>query len=255
MRLGREVEDGKRDGVFRKYPFLDTRGEPTWKGKFPTLEAVTEQQRKMVDDVDWQREYLLNIVRGEDQVVPLEWIRYYDKLPSDLYFYRTVYIGVDLAISEATTADYTAMVSVLIYGFGDDFGLYILPHPTNKRLDFPDTVEQIKELYYEAYELKGPVEIYVEQVGYQKAVIDQLSASGFPVEGVPITSDKRARLAVASSLIKSGHVHFPRTGAEELIQQIVGFGREHHDDLVDAFTLAINQASGVNRELLRVYRI
>jgi hypothetical protein len=36
-------------------------------------------------------------------------------------------------------------------------------------------------------------------------------------------------------MIKSGKVLFPRTGCEQLIDQIVHFGVEKHDDLADAF--------------------
>lgn len=34
-------------------------------------------------------------------------------------------------------------------------------------------------------------------------------------------------------------VLFPETGCERLIEQLVGFGVEKHDDLVDAFTMAL----------------
>lgn len=34
-------------------------------------------------------------------------------------------------------------------------------------------------------------------------------------------------------------VFFPKQGAEELIQQLVYFGVEKHDDLVDAFTIVL----------------
>ena len=37
-------------------------------------------------------------------------------------------------------------------------------------------------------------------------------------------------------MIKSGKVKFPRQGAEQLINQIVHFGVEKHDDLADAFS-------------------
>ena len=38
-----------------------------------------------------------------------------------------------------------------------------------------------------------------------------------------------------------GHVLFPRFGAEHLIQQLVGFGIEKHDDLVDALCILIQK--------------
>ena len=40
-------------------------------------------------------------------------------------------------------------------------------------------------------------------------------------------------------MIQSGKILFPENGAEELITQLVGFGVEKHDDLVDAFSSVI----------------
>jgi phage terminase large subunit-like protein len=40
-----------------------------------------------------------------------------------------------------------------------------------------------------------------------------------------------------SHLIQSGQVLFPRLGAENLILQLTGFGKESHDDLADAFAI------------------
>jgi hypothetical protein len=54
--------------------------------------------------------------------------------------------------------------------------------------------------------------------------------------------DKRARLALTSHAVQSGQVLFPRQGAEDLINQLVNFGIEKHDDLADAFSLLIIKA-------------
>ena len=37
----------------------------------------------------------------------------------------------------------------------------------------------------------------------------------------------------------NGGVLFPKHGAKKLIDQIIGFGVEKHDDMVDAFTLLV----------------
>jgi predicted phage terminase large subunit-like protein len=60
-----------------------------------------------------------------------------------------------------------------------------------------------------------------------------------PVEGIPAIGDKRARLKIAAQYIKNGTVLFPRHGAEELIIQLLNFGNEEHDDLVDALVYLI----------------
>ena len=63
---------------------------------------------------------------------------------------------------------------------------------------------------------------------------------GVKAEAIKPKGDKRTRLALTSTSIKSGVVKFPRQGCERLIQQLVGFGVEKHDDLADAFSLLVN---------------
>jgi predicted phage terminase large subunit-like protein len=77
----------------------------------------------------------------------------------------------------------------------------------------------------------------IEDVAYQRALPQQLIEEGFRnvVTTKPGSQDKRTRLILTANLIKSGKVLFPRQGAEQLIQQIVHFGVEKHDDLADAF--------------------
>jgi phage terminase large subunit-like protein len=54
-----------------------------------------------------------------------------------------------------------------------------------------------------------------------------------------VGSDKRARLRSASVFIQNNMVRFPRKGCEDLIAQILGFGIEDHDDLMDAFVYLV----------------
>jgi predicted phage terminase large subunit-like protein len=61
----------------------------------------------------------------------------------------------------------------------------------------------------------------------------------FSVRAMHPIKDKRARLRVAARYIKNGTVKFPRKGCEELIKQLLGFGVEKHDDLVDALVWLI----------------
>jgi predicted phage terminase large subunit-like protein len=85
------------------------------------------------------------------------------------------------------------------------------------------------------------VKVLVEEVGYQKAVIDQLQNEDCDAIGVKVSTDKRARLITVGNMIECGKIVFPRHGSEELIRQIVGFGVEKYCDLVDAFTLVANK--------------
>lgn len=248
MRLREDIEDKQIGGVFKSYPLLD--GQTIlWPGKYPTMEDIEEEQRKAANDYAWQREYLLNIVPAEDQVIDPAWIQYYNEVPLRVrlfndYSYRShieVRVGIDLAISKRDTADYTAMVPAALYETKKGhYDIYILPKIINKRLSFPETVETCKlvnESYKQIEEWSGPV-LVIEDVAYQSALPQQLKEEGLKnVKTIkPGNSDKRTRLMLTANLIKTGRIKFPREGAEQLIQQIVHFGVEKHDDLADAFS-------------------
>jgi predicted phage terminase large subunit-like protein len=72
-------------------------------------------------------------------------------------------------------------------------------------------------------------------------MVENLKNDRYEVEGVKSTTNKESRLSAISYLVQSGSVLFPRQGAEELITQLLGFGTEKHDDLVDAFSLLISR--------------
>ncbi len=245
MRLRRDIDEGQRNGIFKMFPLLTTEGAVAWPGKYPTQEAIAEEKMKSGNEYAWQREYLLRIVPDEDQVIQKTWIHYYDALPQRRDTYHGIFTGVDLAISQKETADYTAMVSALI-SHDENFCVYILPNIINKRMNFPETIKQIKDIS-DANKKIYSSHILVEEVGYQKAVVDQLTHDALNVEGIKVSADKRSRLISISAMIQSGKIKFPRHGAEALIRQIVGFGVERHDDLVDAFTLVAHHAIQFDR--------
>ncbi len=248
MRIKEDVEKKKIDGVFKEYPLIKN-GEIMWPGKYASMEEIETEKRKAGNEYAWQREYLLNIVPNEDQAINREWIQYYDVIPERHMLecgYRAhteVRVGIDLAISKNDTADYTAMVPALVFETKKgDFDIYILPKIVNKRLNFPETVETCK-LMNESYKKDNhETTLVVEDVAYQKALPQQLINEGiWNVKTMkPGNSDKRSRLALTSNMIKCGKIKFPRTGAEELINQIVHFGVEKHDDLADAFSILVH---------------
>lgn len=262
MRLKGEVEAGYIDGNFLYFPLIDGKGKCLWPGKYTSEQDLETERKKIGNDIAWQREYLLNIVPDEDQAIFPDWIQYYDKIPEPIMFedgyssHREIRIGIDPAISQSNVADYTAMVPALLFETSNGYVIYILPKIINKRLTFPETVDTCKLLdqSYSTY-IKGLHPIFiVEDVGYQKALPQQLKIEGIlnVVTTRPGNQDKRTRLVLTANMIKSGKVLFPKQGAEELIQQIVHFGVEKNDDLADAFS---NLMHSVNQKPPYVPRI
>lgn len=248
MRLKEEREKDIIDGNFLYYPLINGKGECLWPGKYPSDQDVEMERKKVGNEITWQQEYLLNIVPLEDQAIFPEWINYYDELPEPLQLFggysshREVRVGIDPAISKSSMADYTAMVPGMLFETGKGYKLYILPKIINKRLNFPETVETCKVIVESYKKDFNRVKLVVEDVAYQKALPQQLNFDGVRdvVTTRPGHQDKRSRLVLTANLIKTGQVLFPREGAEELIQQIIHFGVEKHDDLADAFINLVN---------------
>lgn len=247
MRL-KEAFDAKiMQGMFRSYPVVK-QGQPLWRGKYPDAKALRREELRVGNRVAWHREYLLEILPTEDQVVHREWLRYYDELPernkdhedNTLRYYNT-YLGIDLAISQKDTADYTAMVAVHVFGFQETLKVYVDPLIINKRLTHLQTLDMIASVV-ESLGDKYKVDIIVEDVGYQSSVIEQLQNKNYRVEPFKVLgADKRARFISVSHLFEFGRVYLPRSNSKELANQLTGFGVEKHDDLVDAIVMTLGK--------------
>lgn len=240
MRLKKRMEEDRLTAHFYAFPLLGEDDEIMWKGKFKSMHDIEILRKSIASESAYFREYLLKIISDEDRIVHPEWLHYYDELPSqDVGDFRYTLTGIDLAISQRESADYTAMVSAMVFDHTEKLKIFILPNPINKRLNFPDTVEQAKALSKSLG--KGRyTKLLIEDVGYQQALVQQLEKNNIPAEGVKVQGqDKRARLALVTHLIQQGKVLFPRHGCEELIGQLTGFGVEKHDDLADAFSLLL----------------
>jgi len=226
-----------------RIPFYNENGEVNWKGKYPTQESV-DRQRKKVGETAWAREYLLKIVAEDDQVIKETDIQ---KYPNEILTKHDVNgelpikitdcaEGMDLAIGEKQTNDFTAIVGGYRVIWNKQSKILVLPNPIKKRMNFDVTITTAVNL---KNTLPYGAKFFVEDIGYQRVAIQTLKRRGvaaFPIR--PIT-DKKARLQSVAPFVKDGTVMFPETGCEDLIQSIINFGIEEHDDDVDAFVYLI----------------
>jgi len=244
-RLRTDIEEGRRDGIFRRYPLVDDEGKIAWPEKFPTPEDLEREKRRHTD-LAWSQEFLLLPVSNSEPVIKKEWLKFYRLPPrkdSGLE-HRLFLISIDPAISEKAHADCTAIVCADIYGEGKDQKIYIRRSPINKRgLSAKETVDIAKHLYDQAISMGYHAEVVIETVGMQAIFPELLRAAGinFVHEFNPGRYDKRGRLAIAGYPMEMGQVFFPEEEAKgDLINQIMRFGSMAHDDLADAFSMLIN---------------
>jgi phage terminase large subunit-like protein len=207
--------------------------------KFQSMVDIERLRELVADYRIWMQEYMLKVVPEEDQLVTYNDIRWYDEIPSGWEpYFRFRAAGVDLAISKSLRSDLTAIVSAEVYRNGKDYHIFIQRNPINKRFNFRETIEFL-------HDFKGAfpgTHLFVESVGYQESLIEQLREEGINAHEAKIGNlSKQERLAIVVHWIRKGMIHFPADGATDLVNQIVNFGAELHDDLVDAFTLLIMQ--------------
>jgi predicted phage terminase large subunit-like protein len=180
------------------------------------------------------------MVNDVDQVIHHDWIQTYSSIPQVILDgYHETICGVDFAASEKAKADHSALVSLIVAWHDNKLKVYVLPDPFYGRVTFPAFQEQIAAKYAGVTDSR-PVKFIVESNGMQKGLVQILETAGLPVEAVHVSTDKRARVAMISPLIKSGQVEFHYMSNKQLITQLTGFGVEKYDDLVDALTIALN---------------
>ena len=221
-----------------RFPLLNNEGEVLWKAMYPTNESVEKAKAKVMlsgegmGAVIWAREYLLKLVDEQDQVIKDSDLQYYPDEWLQREFIKGG-VGIDLAISLKQTADYTAMVKgVIVKNDNGERRLIILKNPVKERLQFEQTISKAKML---KAEMPQSTVFYVENVAYQQASIEIMQKNGINTVGVQAKGDKRSRLISISPYIKSGVVLFPKQGCEKLLEELLGFGIEPHDDVLDAF--------------------
>jgi len=245
MRLKERIENDETDGIFREWPIVKD-DKSLWPGKYPDKKSIDTLRRTISNKIAWEREYMLRIIPDEDQIIDARWIQYYEELPEKIEEneYINSFLSVDLAISEKASADCTAVVIVHVFGFKpENRKYYIDKRFINARISHLQTLDTITALYQSLLDGSGEESprALVEQVAYQTAALEQLKNRGIEAIGVKIHADKRARLQLASPLFEMGMVYFPKERAiAPIIQQIVGFGVEKHDDLADAVSMALN---------------
>lgn len=141
-----------------------------------------------------------------------------------------VAMGVDLALSTKTSADYTAIVVMA----RDEFGkLYILD-AVRERVDFPGALRLIR-LMADKWD---PKQIAIEQVAYQAVVVQELLRNtSLPIRGVTPDRDKVTRAQPLALRYEQGlvfHEELPSWFEDEMLS----FPQGAHDDGVDAMVYA-----------------
>jgi predicted phage terminase large subunit-like protein len=180
-----------------------------------------------MSSLSFKREYMAEFVGSVGARVKREWLKYFDKQPDKL----DVVLGVDLAISLKTDADYTA---ACVLGRAKDGNIYVLAQE-RVRASFGEQQIFIKQMA----EKWKPRLIAVEQVAYQAAMVQQLQATTkLTVRGFKTTKDKITRFAPLEARFEHGQVLLASDLPSYFESELLEFPVSAHDDCVDSMSIA-----------------
>ena len=215
---------------------MDDEGEIARKG----LTAIKEDLGPIVFALQYQNDVEL---MKEGNIFKHKWFRYYDRIEwgegQQLYVVRgdvrkrivKIFVGVDPAISLKDIAAFTAIVTI---GQDEDRNLYVIDF-INEHLTFSQQKKRtigVCDRYY-------PFAINLEDVAYQKALIQELRVSGGTnVVAMHPLHDKVARANAVTGFFEAGMVHF-LPSQTDLVDQLLLFPDGLHNDLVDATVYAL----------------
>lgn len=180
----------------------------------------------------WNAMFLCDPIIDGGNLVQREWFKFY--APKDIKEWGTTVISVDAAFKGNENNDF---VAITVWSkLGAD---YYLRHLSNKKLDFPQTLTElrmIKAMFPEAFT------VLVEDKANGSAIIATLRHEMPGVVGVNPRGGKEARVNAVSGVIESGHVHIPEDAywQDEYLNQWAAFPAGKHDDMVDSSTQALS---------------
>lgn len=222
-----------KGGNYFKALFDRAGSDPEWaRWQMPTASnpyikaSEIDAMKAELPSLIYQQEVLAQFVDFEGAAMKRDWLKYAESLPG-----LPVVLGVDLAISVKSDADYSAIVALS----RDSAGTIYIRDAQRLRAPFHQVLQFIQQMA----EKWNPTVIAIEQVQYQAAVVQELArTTNLPVKGVHPDKDKLTRFLPLLARYEQGLVKhspgLPGWFEEELLSFPVGA----HDDGVDALSYA-----------------
>lgn len=200
---------------------------PTVSNPFIDPEEI-ESARKDTPRLEFSQEWLAEFVDMAGGRIRREWIRY--GIPD--WINGPICVGVDLAVSTRTEADYTACVAIQrdvqtgnVYILGAD----------RIQAGFGEALQFINTFcnYYR------PQNVAVEAVAYQAAMADELiRRTTLPILRVKPKGDKVGRFSPVEARYQQGLVYHGPMVPKWFEDELLTFPHGPHDDAIDAFSYA-----------------
>jgi len=190
-----------------------------------------DRQREQLPSIVFAQEYLAEYVDRDAAKVKRDWLRIDNSKVCNSYF-----IGVDLAISEKDSADYTAICVIGV----TDLKEIVVVEVIRGRWSFVEIGERVVR----AEAKWKPKVVAIESNQAQAWLVQELRRNTrMNVVGVPSTKDKMIRFQPIEARYEQGLVfHVPHLLPEftDELLSFTGTKQDKHDDMVDALSMAFS---------------
>lgn len=185
---------------------------------------------------EYMAQYCNEPIALENQLFRKEMFKYWTKRPEGLY----VAMGVDLAITQKSESDYTAVV---VLGMDKNYGVYVLDYIRGHW----SPTEIVKNIF-DMQEKWRPLSVGMEVNGFQRtlklAVEEEMRRRKqyFPVEEIRTGPEKTKenRLKILEPFYRRGDMyHAAWMDGKEMEVELLTFPKGKHDDLIDAMSMCV----------------
>ncbi len=202
---------------------------PAWRSAERLLREKEDAKAAGLLDL-WYQEYQGVSMAPEGAAFKPEDITYFDSLPDDARFYKSLY--VDPAISKRDSADWTGYT--VVYASHD--GIWYVVEAFRRRHDPAEVLAMVRRLH-EKHRLDT---IGIESVAYQKALVfwaesdAQARLEYLPVEAVTPDGDKRRRILGLQPFYRAHRIVHRSGLGSRLEEELLNLDDLDHEDLADS---------------------
>lgn len=220
----------------RSVPGYYTKQISSYENPFFTRRQIDDATSE-IDEVMRQQEIYAQFISNSDVFVDYKDIRYIDSIPRTQL--TRVVAGVDLAVSDSDSADYTA---VCVLGIDIENRIYILDLQRGK-FKFNEILAFIDRVVKPHL----PDIIGVESVAAQEYIAQELRrVSKYYIQSVKVKNDKSYRFMPVAGKYKSGLVYHTKRVNPSFIKELTTFPVTEHDDQVDSLSIAYECLLGMD---------
>jgi predicted phage terminase large subunit-like protein len=203
-----------------------------------------KMMKEKLPDIVFRQEFLAEFVDSAGGLMRPGFIQEVGSVPD----FFPVTVGVDLAISQKTNADYTAAAAIAMGTKGETYVIGV----ERMRGSFAEILSFIKSFA----EKHKPRAVLIEDVQFQRAAIQELLRSTkLPVFGIKPIADKVTRFMPLQARYEHGMVFHKKGLPKFFTDELLAFPLDEHDDCVDALAYAFSGAkqgstsgfTGINR--------